>query len=351
MKKINVILALLILFFSCKKDSQEDIDIKPGPAGFVNGVFIVNEGNFGSNQGDVSYVGSNGSIINEMYFENNNVVLGDVLQSFSVIGSKGYAVVNNSSKIEVVDMANFGHLATIANVDYPRYLLPVNSTTAYLTSGSMSGQVKVLDLNTNTFTNSIAVGNGPDHLIMANNRVFVCNNGGFLSDSTLSVINTATHSLEASIEVGDMPNNIVKDAIGHLWVLCSGKTIYDVSWNVIGNSAAELFEIDPVSLAVVGQYPIGQLGDHPTKMAVSSSGSEIYFENHGVYHFNINQPGTFDLIISGDHGALGVHPNTDHLWVGSVSNFTSGDTIFEYNGPVLMHHYLAGVGANSIVFN
>lgn len=274
MKKINFVLALSILLFSCKKDSQEDTDVPPGPAGFANGVFIINEGNFGSNQGDVSYIGSDGGIINEMYFNHNNVELGDVLQSFSVFGSKGYAVVNNSSKIEVVDMTNFHHLATIPNVDYPRYLLPVNSTTAYLTSGSMSGQVKVLDLNTNTFTSSISVGNGPDHLIMANNRVFVCNNGGFLSDSTISVISTTTHTLEASIQVGDMPNNIVKDANGHLWVLCSGKTIYDASWNVIGNSAAALFEIDPVSLVVVGQYTVGQLGDHPTKMAVSASGSE-----------------------------------------------------------------------------
>ncbi|MDC3130596.1 FG-GAP repeat protein, partial [Bacteroidota bacterium] len=99
---------------------------------FGDGYFVTNEGNFGSGNGSVSFISNNGSVQNNVFYNTNMFYLGDVVQSMSTANNKGYIVVYNSGKVEVVDMNTMNHIKTIGNVGSPRYFTQVSQDKAYL---------------------------------------------------------------------------------------------------------------------------------------------------------------------------------------------------------------------------
>src|SRR2546421_1774917 len=108
---LAVLLAMNFIITGCKKDE------KPLPAtaslNLTNGVFITNEGSFGNGDGSVSFFRpASHEIINDVFMTVNHRPLGDVVQSMILFNNKGYIVVNNSQKIEVVNKNNFSSTGT-----------------------------------------------------------------------------------------------------------------------------------------------------------------------------------------------------------------------------------------------
>ena len=230
-KKISLFILVCISIISCKKEDTNDTTT--GTFTESGSAIVVNEGNFGSSNGSVSFVDRNGLVTNYIY-ENANagINIGDVVQSYTRIGNKGIICVNNSFKIEIVDARTFKHLATIVdssatqNTGYLRYALGISDTKAYVTNGNFAGEVEVIDLTTNTIMKSISIGKGPEQLVIVNNNVYVCNSGGFDVDSTVSIIDATTDAVTATVNVGDIPTKIVRDAQNNVWVLCAGQSDY-----------------------------------------------------------------------------------------------------------------------------
>ena len=81
--------------------------------------------------------------------------------------------------------------------------------------------MNVVNLQSNTVADSIAVGDGPNTLVKSGNYVFVANNGGWGADSTVSVIDYSVNKVIKSIVVGEDPNELVADVNGDIWVICS----------------------------------------------------------------------------------------------------------------------------------
>ena len=97
---------LLLLLASCKKDTPA-VDNNPDIIK-EHGVFIVNEGNYTWSNASVSFYNFvNGQYFEDVFDEVNNRPLGDVAQSIAVSNGKAYIVVNNSNKIEIVDLNYF----------------------------------------------------------------------------------------------------------------------------------------------------------------------------------------------------------------------------------------------------
>src|SRR6187551_1734336 len=150
MKTLNqiVVFALITCFiYACEKDKTEPSEALPMPGGpsftcdtssatdtlVLHGTFIVNEGSFGSNTGAISFYSSDSSYsTTNLYQLVNGIALGDVVQSMNIYNRRGYIVVNNSQKVEVVNMENFQSVGTIAGVRSPRYILPVSNSKAYV---------------------------------------------------------------------------------------------------------------------------------------------------------------------------------------------------------------------------
>lgn len=348
MKKVLYVVALSAILFSCKKDEETQEPTPSNPdTGYTHGVFAVNEGGFGLNNGGITYISSNGDVTEDLFFNVNGVGLGDIVQSFTVIGDKGYAVVNNSQKVEVFDMKTFQSTATISGLSYPRYIINVGNSKAYISNGSSAGEVKIVDLTTNTVTGTIAVGNGPEKMVSNGTHVFVCNSGGWDLDNSISVIEISSNTVVETIAVGDRPMDVALDGAGNVWVMCSGNN----SWMTGGETAAYLYKINGSTWTVLGNDQIGSLGSHPTQ--IEANGNTIYYENSGVFSFPISGgelPGT--EIISDARGSLNVNTSTGEIWCSSVSDFTNPSTVFKYNSTgSQIASYPSFVGTNAVVFN
>lgn len=351
MKNKSMLLALLVLLFSCKKEEKAD-ETTARETDYLTGRFAVNEGNFNENNGSISYINISDELTNDLYLQQNGVEIGDVLQSFTVIGDKGFAVVNNSQKVEVIDLKSFKRTATLSGLTYPRYLADGNNGKAYLSNGNASGEIKVIDLANNSIESTIAVGNGPEKMLVHGGYLYVCNNGGVLTDNRVTVIDLSDHSIVTNVVVGDRPIDVIADAFGNVWVLCSGETLYDVNWSVVGHTNAMLYRISANSLSVTASEQIGINGDHPMNIEISPAGNIIYYENNGIFAFDLISgefPGV--EIVNDDRGSLNVDPNSGEIWSASVSDFSSPSVLNVYStSGALIKSFNTGIGTNSVAF-
>ena len=339
--------AASILVTSCKKDDL------PAVIDASTGTYIVNEGSFMNNNSSLTHIAVDGQLTPDVYFTANEVELGDVLQSFTIAGRRGFAILNGSQKIEVVELSTMKNTGTIIGLDYPRYAAGNGNNKLYVTNGSGQGTVEVFNTETLGVEASIAVGSGPNQLLYHNNELWVCNEGGFGLDSTLTVVNPATSSVVDVITLAHRPMDIVSDAFGDVWVLCSGETFYDENWSVSGHSVAKLFRIDASTRQVLSIQNVGQLGDHPRQLEISPDGTTLYYENNGVYALNIEggtMPGT--LVIQSSRSALSVNPSTGEIWCASNSDYVNPSTVFVYRADgTLLRNYEGGIATNAIEFN
>jgi len=89
-------------------------------SGYEHGIFVTNEGAFGNSNGSVSYVGKDSATaVNHLFEMVNGRPLGDVVQSMTVANDKGFIVVNNSQKVEVVDIKTFQSIGVIPGWSIP----------------------------------------------------------------------------------------------------------------------------------------------------------------------------------------------------------------------------------------
>lgn len=118
-------LALASVFTSCKKDNPKPTSNNPTTAAttYTNGVFVINQGQFGSGTGTVCFYNrKDSSVVNDVFsVANSSATLGNIVQSMAVFNGKGYIVVNNAGKIVIVNSSTFVQSAQITNLNQPRY--------------------------------------------------------------------------------------------------------------------------------------------------------------------------------------------------------------------------------------
>lgn len=348
MKKLSYLLIATIFFASCKKEEKQEEGNTPTVT--ASGIYVLNEGSFMNNNASISYINSNDEVALDAFANaNNGVGLGDVLQSMVIYNNQAFAVLNNSGKVEVFDAKTFASITTMNNIDYPRYIVEGGNGKLYLSAGAFAGEVLVIDPNTYSVVNSIAVGNGPEQMVVSNGKLFVCNSGGFDEDNTVSIIDLGTESVLQTVTVGDRPVDIDADANGNIWVMCQGKTVYNVDWTqIIEETPGRLVRILGSTLAVSGNETIGAIGDHPSKLEVE--GNTIYYVNENVYRLEIGTelPGT--IIRSGDVGALGSNPDGS-LWIANVSDYVNPSTVYRLNSDgEEQGSFTTGIATNGFYF-
>lgn len=342
---------IILTLFSCKKkeeDQQNPIVNVTDDNGYLHGRYIVNEGNFLSNNGSISFIGNDG-LVNDVYQMVNGVELGDVLQSFTIIGDNGYAVLNNSQKIVVVDLKSMQHITSITGLDYPRYLIDGGNGFAYVSNGSGSGKVYMIDLSNHTLAGSIDVGKGPEKMIKVDDHIFVCNSGGWELDASLSVIDVNTNTVTNTIAVGDRPMDLVQDNSGDIWVMCSGND----SWMSGGETMASLVRLNSSGMSVETTISIGSAGVHPKNIAANAEGTIIYYDLNGVESISLGSDEPTVATFHADAvGSIDVDPSTGDVWTSSVSDYVNPSVVTHRraNGE-LVGTYTAGLITNSVVFH
>lgn len=361
-KKISVFMLVCLSIISCKKEDNNGGNV--GTFLETGSAIVVNEGNYGSSNGSVSYIDRNGIATNFIYENaNNGISLGDVIQSYTTVGTKGIICVNNSFKIEIVDARTFKRIATIVdttatqNTSYVRYALGISDIKAYVTNGNYAGEVEVIDLTTNKITKSINVGKGPEQLALVDNNVYVCNSGGYDVDSTISIINATTDVVTSTINVGDIPTKMVKDAQNNVWVLCAGQSDYSNYPTINKLSDAKLIRINTSTNTVDKSFTLINAGNasYVVNLTIGNNGRTVYYSvSDKIYSLDITSsslPST--PIISGrSFYGLAASPYNNQIWGLNAPNFTSSGYVFRYTSTgSLIDSVQVGIGPNSAFFN
>ena len=230
---------------SCRTDDyivymeDEDTGVKTEQKE-VLGMYVLNEGNMGSNKCTLDYLdlsSQDGTIhyLRNIYAERNpNEVkeLGDVGNDAQIYGSRLWLVINCSNKVEVLRASD---AVKIGKIDVPNcrsvafhegyayvssYVGPVN-----VSQDAPLGEVYKIDTLTLKTVAKVTVGYQPEELAVVGDKLYVANSGGYRVpdyDRTVSVIDLRTFQEERKIDVAPNLHRLRADKYGQLWVTSRG---------------------------------------------------------------------------------------------------------------------------------
>jgi YVTN family beta-propeller protein len=343
--KLSIVTAFIaaLFFASCEKDdTTQDI--------YSNGVFIVNEGVYSKANATVGFFGySADSITNNIFEKVNARPVGDLLQSICKHESKAYLIVNGSSKIEVVTAEGFKSTGVIEGLKNPRYMVVVNNI-GYVSQWGQDpnkpGSVAVVNLATLKVTSTIATGTGPEGVTLIKDKIWVANCGGYVTDSTITIIDPLTNKVERNIIVGYNPQEVVEDKNGDVWVLCSG------DWT---GHTSSLDKLSGANNTLGTRFIIGSF-DHPMKLEINKAKDLILygggFEFSGIWKVAISATSLPEkAFIDGGFYSLSINPNNDEIFAFDAGDFISNGKMIRYKmDGTKINAYTVGINPNGATF-
>ncbi len=275
MKKIINILSFLILVFSCEK--KKEIKNETQNIENLNGIFILNEGNFGKENSSLSFYDlENKKIYNDIFKNVNKKNLGDVAQSIFINKNLAYIVVNNSQKIEIININNLKNIATINNLKSPRYFLWINENKAYV-SDLYDKNIKVINPETQEVIKDIFIGSATEEMIKVNNMAFVCT---WLGDKKITVIDTETDEVIKIINTNKEVQSIVLDKNDKIWAICSS------SFKTKNN--ARLIKINTKNFEMEKEFIFDNSNFSPRHLEINSAKDTLFFIYNGICKMSID---------------------------------------------------------------
>ena len=248
MKQLLYYILPLLMLSSCRNDvmvvPMEDINTGGKTVkSEIIGMYLLNEGNMGSNKSSLDYLDLSGKdatvhYLRNIYSERNPetvMMLGDVGNDIQIYGSRLWLVINCSNKVEV---AQADDAVRIGKVDIPncRYVTfkdryaYVSSYVGSVYSGSNSplGSVYKVDTLSLQKVDSCSVGYQPEEMAIIGKKLYVANSGGYQGmtgqgyESTVSVIDLDKMQETERITVAPNLHRIRKDKYDQLWLTSRG---------------------------------------------------------------------------------------------------------------------------------
>jgi len=245
-KKILPFLFTSALLFNVACSDDDFVEETKSQA-YENGIFITNEGAFTTPTSEVSFISNDlGTFENKVYGKNNNnEILGNVLQTIGFSGENAYLVSNVPNKIDIVNRYTFKKQGTVTtNLDNPRYIA-FSGSQYYVTNNNFFNVMKLNVYNTanNGFVTSISFPRSAEKVVEANGRIVVQTDGvtyetappyaELATGYSLTIINPSTNTVANTVTLPS--NGIIRDLIsynGDAYVLASSNTasyIYKVN--------------------------------------------------------------------------------------------------------------------------
>ena len=336
--RFQILIAFLIFNFafliSCRKDeviyptlgTQVTEEVRQG------GLSVLCEGNMGANKARLDYINlETGTYYSNWYGAQNPKQLkelGDVGNDIQQYGNRLYAVINCSHKVEVMDL----QARHIGQIELPncRYMafngdkLYVSAYVGSVADPEMLGSVFEIDTASLAVTREVKVGHQPDELCVLDNRLYVCNSGGYLTnryDSTLSVIDLDSFTEIEKIPVGLNPTRLRLDNQNHLWVCCQGN-YQDIKPQVVVCDRTTVLERIPTACT-----------------NISICGSTAYvLDNEELVLRTIStanyQLSTFNIQLSAFEHPYGLLATPDALYISDAKNYVSSGVLhcYSYDG-------------------
>lgn len=348
MKKIVYLLfaVLAVFLHSCREDYdyveyggisngvQQPEDLT------VQGLYILNEGNMGSNKASLDYFDYTTGVFTKNYYaaQNPTVVnsLGDVGNDVKVYGDRLFAVINLSNYVEVMEAKTAKHIGEIP-VTNCRYI-NFHGDYAYITSYggavgvSQPGYVVKVDLKTLKVVGRVAVGLQPDELEVVGDRLYVANSGGYSYpnyDNTVSVVDLNTFKEIKKITVAVNLNKIRKDENGKLWVTSRGN---------YADIPPKAYVLDPATDTVVKEIsqPVSDMAFVENRMYFYgyqwTSGGTV--SSYGIIDTDTFQTTSANFIRDGTEKdivipyGIAVNPDNGDIFLADAKDYISSGELF-----------------------
>ncbi|TVR78561.1 MAG: hypothetical protein EA412_09005 [Chitinophagaceae bacterium] len=306
---------------SCSKDEVEEKEIISAD---IERVFIINEGNFQwGNAGISLFLPDSNKIIEDYYQQVNNQSLGDVALSMISDESYFYIVVNNSSKIEVVDKRDFKRIETISGFNSPRYIVKGANQKAYV-SDLYEDAVYVIDLLSRKILKQIPLAGWTEEMLLIEDKLYVTN----LRTDYLYIIDVNTDELTDSIYLACKSYSLIEDNSGKLWVLCPGSSFdneeaFLISVNPVDNQLQHTISFSPQVTGVKG-------------LQKNAGGDKLFYAvNNDIFKksaYNFDLPQTpFIESQSQNIYDFFIHPVTNDFYVLDAKDYNSRGALFIYD--------------------
>ncbi|MBK7627739.1 MAG: hypothetical protein IPJ16_11210 [Bacteroidales bacterium] len=319
MRKLFILVSVLIMVLSCTKINDKPIDTYLSGSG----VFILNEGNFRSGNGSLSYYSyDSAKIYNDLFLNINKRPLGDVPNSMVIFGDMAYIVVNNSGKIEVVNKNTLLAQSTIDDLISPRNMAIATNSKAYVTS-IYSDSIAIINLNNNSISGYINLRRTSEAIVVSGSKAYISN---WVGGNEIMVVNIATDKVTDSIQVGAEPESMVLDKNGMLWVLCNG------GW--MRTTPAEMNVINTGTNKVVKELVFPDKQASPSCLNIDRNGENMYYLDGGVRQLNISSSAlpSSPLIAESERYfyKLGINPSNSDIFVTDAADYQKRGYVLQY---------------------
>lgn len=365
--RLYIVLFSIILFliFSCREDEHivvSEFQVIPDvidARSRIAGMYLLNEGNMGSNKCTMDYLDFTNSVyMRNIYPERNPTVvkeLGDVGNDIQIYGNKLYSVVNCSHKVEILDAltgVRITHI-DIPNCRYVRFYKGYAYVSSYVSGILIDpqaplGAVFKIDTTTLQIVDKVTVGYQPEEMEVLGEYLYVANSGGYrvpYYDNTVSVIELERFKQTRKITVGLNLHRIRADKYGKLWVSSRGN--YNDIHSPYGSVPSNLFVLQ--KKAGYNDMIVTDTIDLPcSNMAIH--GDSLYMYSHeydnqsgqssltyAIVNIRTKEIVSKNFITDGTHNeikmpyGISIHPETGDIYVTDAKNYVSTGTLSCYD--------------------
>jgi YVTN family beta-propeller protein len=349
MKQIKLSYLLIAITFvmvlaSCHKDKV--IPKSDTPTATRAGLYVLNQGGFGSNNSTLTYYDyTTKQLTPDLFSSVNGSKIGDTGNDVEIYGSKMYIIVNNSNRVDVVN-AKTGKLIKQDSVHQCRSVAFYKGN-AFITS--YDGNVAVMDTTSLTINKYITVGRNPEQLVVSNDKLYVANSGGLSfgnPDKTVSVIDLTSLTETKKIPVTANPVSVAADTFGNVYVISVGD---------FASIKGGITIIDNKTDAVKSQFTPAFGFNVP----LIAQGDFVYYvtldNKIAVYNAKTQAPAQTNFITDGTvittPYALAADALTGEIFVTDAKDYSSNGTLFAFDKTGKLEYSITvGINPGKIAF-
>lgn len=338
-------MAVLLPLSGCRHEipmirSEAEYVTTPTSPEQIEGFFLVNEGNMGSNKCTIDHFDArSGGYLRNIYPERNPGVvkeLGDVGNDIAIYGNQLYVVVNCSNLIEVMDVYTAEHIGSIS-IPNCRYIV-FDGNRGYVSSyagpvqidpEARPGKVVEFDVQSLAITREVVVGYQPEEMVISGGRLYVANSGGYRYpnyDRTVSVVDLSSFEVVNTIDVAINLHRMEKDNYGRIYVSSRGDYY---------GTGSDIYVIDIATESVIGNLGIAasemcidddKLYTISTEWSYTTNQNEI---SYAVYDTAKGQIISRNFITDGSEKeitlpyGLAINPETKEIYVCDATNYVT----------------------------
>ncbi|MDR7129001.1 DNA-binding beta-propeller fold protein YncE [Algoriphagus sp. 4150] len=322
LKQLLWAIALISFSFACSNNDEER------PLGkYDNGILIMNEGSFGSNDGEVFHLNpTTEELLPNIFEAENSRPFAGLIQDMVLETDRLYLVAN-TGKVEIVNPADFkSRGAVTAELDQPRSLA-VNGSKLFISDygpydanyGTPDSYIAVVNgLDGGVVSKKIAVSNKPGDLFSHGNYIIVAGS----EERKIEIIDAAQEAVVTTIELDASPKKFHAEG-GILWIYAT--TAEEVKFYTLNLSNLTLGNTYTVPVT----KPTGRIAfDGDDKMYIVTS-SDYPEYNDAILAIEIegSTATATELMTGSGFYGIGYDGNLDQIYVADANGFQGNGTV------------------------